>query len=202
MVMPLSVDNKNLISYGAKPINISNKKVSNAVYWLGENCTSAKQKLITGGSGLLIQPVIDINNKEVDEKTRKTSCAKTISRAIIGTTTGVLIREACIKVIGSFTKTKAIVKQEVKKQAAKSGAKVKPLNKDINLKPWQQCLLPESMKNSQKIAEIKKYRGALGTFAALGIMLFTNFLIDAPVTSWLTNNVFSPLLNKDKGGNV
>lgn len=201
--MPISIDAQNSISYGAKPIKISNKKVANGIYWLGENCTSAKQKLITGGTGLMIQPFIDINNKDVDEKTRKTSCAKTISRAIIGTTTGVLIREACIKVLGAFTKTKAIVKEEVKKAAKKQGTKVKPLNKDIDLKAWQQCLLPESMKNSRNIAEIKKYRGALGTFAALGIMLFTNFLIDAPVTSWLTNNVFSPLLNKEKkeGGN-
>jgi hypothetical protein len=199
--MPVNFDTKNSISYGAKPIKVSNKKIVNGVCWLGENCTSAKQKLITGGTGLIIQPIIDINNKEVDEKTRKTSCAKTISRAIIGTATGVAIRELCIKGLASFTKTKAIVKEEMKKAAKKRGETIKPLNKDINLKSWQQCLLPNSMKNSRDISAIKKYRGALGTFAALGIMLFTNFLIDAPVTSWLTNNVFSPLLNKEKGGN-
>lgn len=199
--MPVGLDVQNSISYGAKPIKIGNKNIAKGVYWLGENCTSAKQKLITGGTALLIQPAIDINNKDVDEKTRKTSCAKTISRALIGTTTGVLIREACIKGIAAFTQTKATVKADMKKAALKKGLKIKPLNKDINLKKWQQCLLPDSMKTSQKIAEIKKYRGALGTFAALGIMLFTNFLIDAPVTSWLTNNVFGPMLNKEKGGN-
>ena len=191
----------NSISYGAKPLIIKNKKLINGVTWLGENCTSAKQKLITGGTAFLIQPVIDLNNKDVDEKNRKMSCAKTMSRALIGTTTGVLIREACIKSIGAFTKTKATVKQDMKKLAMKNGVKINPLNIDIKIKPWQQARLPDNMKNSQNIAQIKKYRGALGTFAALGIMIFTNFLIDAPVTTWLTNNVFSPMLNKKDGGN-
>ena len=132
--MPVSLNTQNTVSYGSKPVTINNKKVVNGIYWLGENCTSAKQKLITGGTALILQPAIDINNKNVDEKTRKTSCAKTISRLLIGTTTGILIREMCIGLVGAFTETKATIKQSVKEAAKKKGTKVKPLNKDINLK--------------------------------------------------------------------
>ena len=36
----------------------------------------------------------------------------------------------------------------------------------------------------------------MGTVVALGVMLFTNFLIDAPVTNWLTNKMNEKLENK------
>ena len=35
----------------------------------------------------------------------------------------------------------------------------------------------------------KKYASVIGTITALGVMLFTNFAIDAPVTNWLTNKM-------------
>ena len=35
----------------------------------------------------------------------------------------------------------------------------------------------------------KKYAAVLGTVVALGVMLVTNFLIDAPVTNWITNKM-------------
>ena len=196
--MPMSMDVHNSISYGAKSNWIVNKKIEDAINWLGEDCTSAVQKGITGATGLLTQPFIDLNNKDVDEKTRKTSCAKTISRLIVGTATGVVIRDLCIRGISAFTKTKAVVEDELKHAAKKSGKKLQDIGKNIEIKPWQQWLLPESMKNSKKVAEIKIYRGSIGTFAALGIMLFTNFLIDAPWTSWCTNNIVLPWLNKEK----
>ena len=36
----------------------------------------------------------------------------------------------------------------------------------------------------------------MGTVVALGVMLVTNFLIDAPVTNWLTNRMNEKLENK------
>lgn len=193
--------NTNNVNFGKRPYEIKGDRALKAVRWLGEDLTSVQQRLITAGTGIVLQPTIDLNNKNVDEKTRRTSCAKTISKILVGTTTGVIIRSACIKGLGAFTKNKNILKEEAQKAALKKGAKVNVLKKNITVKPWQQCLLPKKLKNSASAAEIKKYRGALGTFVALGVMLFTNFLIDAPGTTWFTNNVFSPLLNKKEGGN-
>lgn len=43
----------------------------------------------------------------------------------------------------------------------------------------------EKFSNATRL--LKKHRQALGSIVALGVMLFTNFLIDAPVTKILTN---------------
>ena len=43
------------------------------------------------------QPFIDASNKNVDEKTRKVSVARTIAKIIAGTLTGYFVRKGCIK---------------------------------------------------------------------------------------------------------
>ena len=46
------------------------------------------------------------------------------------------------------------------------------------------CLLPALKYTAD---ELSQYKNALGTLLALGVMVFTNFLIDAPLTKFLTN---------------
>ena len=47
---------------------------------------------------------------------------------------------------------------------------------------------------------LSNYKIAWSTYIALGIMVFTNFLLDAPLTKYLTNkfNSKSKLLNSKK----
>lgn len=157
--------------------------------WLGDDFTSAGQRLISGITALFTQPFFDWHNKNVDEDTRKTSTARTLGKIIAGTLTGVAIRQICIEATKKFTQNENIVKSELDKFNKKAVLKGKPLKdipKEFNFTKVQQGLLPKS-KLGASAREIKKYRGAFGTFAAVGIMVFTNFLIDAPLTTYLTN---------------
>ena len=82
----------------------SNDKVLNGIKNTGEKISSAEQRLILGASALMSQPFIDWNNKNVDEKTRKVSVARTVAKIIAGTFTGYFIRKGCIKAIKAFIK--------------------------------------------------------------------------------------------------
>ena len=66
------------------------------INWLGEDFSSAMQRLVSGVTALMTQPFFDLNNKKTDEKTRVTSTARTLGKIIAGTTTGVLIRQICV----------------------------------------------------------------------------------------------------------
>lgn len=176
-------------TFCAKPIEIKSEKTTKFIYHLGENFNSAQQRLVAGATAILTQPFIDINNKKVDEETRKTSCARTISKIVVGTTTGVLIREACIQAIKNLTiPTEDLEKLKISKKQA---------GKELKFENFRQSLLPKDLKSGLKTPQLKSYRNTLGTIFALGIMLFTNFLIDAPLTSKLTNKL-TPLFSKDK----
>ncbi len=154
-------------------ITVTNPKTLDKIEWIGKNLSSAENRLILGGSALLSQPFIDAANKDVDEKTRKYSIARTVAKIIAGTVTGYSIRKLCIKSIDAFTTLPE---------------KIKP---DTKFKKLRTCLLP-SMK--MMTDEMAQYKNTLGTLAALGVMVFTNFLIDAPLTKFLTN-----LLTNEKG---
>lgn len=125
----------------------------------GRKCSSAEQRLILGATAIFMQPAIDAHNKNVDEKTRKVSVARTIGKVIAGTLTGFLIRKACIKAM------------DLKMFKPSNAAKV---SKDA----------------------YDQYKNAMGTIVALVVMSFTNFIIDAPLTKFITNL----LIEEDKSG--
>lgn len=170
-------------SFGTKVVT---EKTAEEITKIGDKFTSAWQRLISGVTALLLQPAFDLNNKKTDEETRKTSCARTLGKIIAGTTTGVLIRWACVKATENFTKNENTEKYLL------DNKKITKIKTEFTHK--EQCLLPEKYKHAT-YREIKNYRGAIGTLAAVGIMIFTNFLIDAPLTTFLTN-VFTPMLSK------
>lgn len=145
---------------------VSDSKKIKGIEWIGENLSSAENRLILGASALLSQPFIDASNNDIDEKTRKYSIARTIAKIIVGTTTGYLIRKGCIKSIDAFTTLPT------------------DITPDMKFKKLRTCLLPQ-VKHTAK--ELAQYKNALGTLLALGVMLFTNFLVDAPLTKLLTN---------------
>ena len=45
--------------------------------------------------------------------------------------------------------------------------------------------------------DLKKYKDSLGTILSVGIMVFTNFLIDAPFTKYLTNKFIDKIKQKE-----
>lgn len=144
-------------------MEIESEKGINAVKKAGETISSAEQRLILGATALMSQPFIDAHNKRVDEETRKVSVARTIAKIIAGTTTGFLIRKGCIKTIDALSKP-----------AVKGASKLKTV------------FTPEDIIKTDT-EEFKQYRNAMGTIVALFVMMFTNFLIDAPLTKFLTN---------------
>lgn len=149
---------------------------------LGLNFSSAMQRLVTGVTALMTQPFFDWNNKNVDEDTRKTSTARTLGKIIAGTMTGFAIRWGCVKATENFTRnesTEQFLRENPKPRLAHKALSDKDVLK-------HQGLLPESLKKAS-YREIKNYRAALGTLAAVVIMIGTNFLIDAPLTTYFTN---------------
>ena len=149
----------------------SDKKMVNGIKKTGEKISSAEQRLILGASALMSQPFIDANNKRVDEKTRKVSVARTIAKIVAGTFTGYFIRKGCIKGI------KALSQVEGK-----------------NVSKWKSIFTPKNIKDNTTDAFLQ-YRNAMGTVVALVVMMFTNFLIDAPLTKFLTNKFVDKIHN-------
>lgn len=121
-------------------------------------------RLIMGATALATQPAIDYYNHRVDEETRVVSRNRTIAKVIACTSVGVMVRGTCFRLVNRMT--------------------------DINgTKKFSKALLPEKYiepltKFAQKLAN---HRNTVSTVLALMVMTFTNFLLDAPLTAYLTN---------------
>ncbi|MCQ2744026.1 MAG: hypothetical protein MJ230_04425 [bacterium] len=133
-------------------------------------------RLIMGSTAILTQPWIDRYNHRVDEETRKVSMYRTISKIIAGTAVGILVRGSCYKLVDRMTQ----------------------LNGN---KKSSKALLPKAWieKFERNPKQLKNYKSALSTCMALIIMGFcTNFLLDAPLTLWLTNKFTDKNKNRNK----
>lgn len=147
---------------------IESEKTNKAISWIGENLSSPHNRLILGATALMSQPFIDLNNKRVDEDTRKVSAARTVAKIIAGTLTGFTVRYGCIKAIDAFSKLP------------------EQINEGTKFKNLRTLFTPTSALNGV-LKDLTQYKYAWGTFLSLGVMLVTNFLIDAPLTKYLTN---------------
>lgn len=137
---------------GEKVINFFDKRIS-----VTEN------RLIIGASALVSQPFIDLYNKDVDEKTRIVSCARTIAKIGVGTVTGVAIRAGFIKLAQKYSVV-----------GDKSTSKIKKI-------------FTPSIAKSDKTHVYRQYQSTMGTLLAVAALVFTNFLLDAPLTTICTN---------------
>lgn len=181
------------------------KNLQNTIEWFGKRSTPFNRFML-GATAVVLQPFIDLNNKDVDEKTRRISWARAIAKAIAGTCTGILIRYSCIKSINALTRTPKEIEEMV--------------NKGKKVSNWSTALVPNKIKNdiTKKIDKafsheeygktlrlVKKHRETIGSCVALGVMLFTNFALDVPITKFLTNKIAYKYVNnestKNKGGN-
>lgn len=153
---------------GEKVINFFTKHVS-----------VPESRLIIGVSMLMCQPFIDLYNKDVDEKTRVISCAKTIAKNVVGIATGVTIRAGFIKLAKNYSK---IGGKEIKN--------IKKLFTPSNV---------QNIPNSDKTQAYRQYQNTMGTLLAVVGMAFTNFLVDAPLTILTTNVLMKRFgVNDDK----
>ena len=94
---------------------------------------------------------------------KEVSVARTVAKIIAGTLTGYYIRKGCIKGIKALSEMPSKNVKKIKTLFTPSNAK------DNTSDPFLQ------------------YRNAMGTVVALVVMMFTNFLIDAPLKKFLTN---------------
>ena len=133
---------------------------------------------------------IDLNNKNVDEKTRSISVARTLAKIIAGTLVGVAVRHAAIKGIGACTRYEFLDK------TAKMFKGIKPKTKYDFLTPNSSSIEVEPVE--QFVKKYDKYVKAVGTFAATVVMIFTNFAIDAPLTRFLTGKFHNYIVGAQK----
>ncbi len=124
----------------------------------------AKNRIIMGATALLTQPAIDYYNHRVDDETRTVSRNRTIAKIIAGTFVGAIVRGFAHKGVIKMTDINGISK----------------MSKYLITKD-----LAERMATDEVF--LHNFRSAVSTSLALAVMLFTNFLLDAPLTIYLTN---------------
>ena len=105
---------------------------------------------------------------------RKTA-ARTVAKIIAGTLTGVAIRSGCIHAIDAFTK------------------RADEITPNMKFKNLRTLFMPDVV-----LKNLNQYKKSLGTIMSLGIMVFTNFLVDAPLTKFLTNKFIDRIHKKDE----
>ena len=148
-----------------KPILLGDKPMS-FLTKCATKIAGPENRLIMGVSALASQPFIDYYNKNVDEKTRKYSVCKTISKIVVGTTVGVIVRSLSIKYSAKLLKSVDISN-----------------------------ILPNVLKNPES-RKILQY--TIGDILGICVCLFTNFLIDAPLTRLGTNFLSKKYIKEEK----
>lgn len=183
-------------TFGAWP-EIKGSKLLRKFKWVGDDFSSAAQRFVSGFTAIFTQPLFDWNNKRTDEKTRKVSCARTLGKIIAGVLTGVSIRWGFIKLTEIFCQTRSTEAERLHKIKIKARLKKIPFTEELKTPTgYKQWLVPKGSM-SATFSEIKKYRNAMGTFAAVLVMIATNFYIDVPLTTYFTNKFSKIFLRKD-----
>lgn len=161
------------------PILINNEKHRLCIKKVGEILNAPQQRLILGATALATQPFIDFYNRKADDETRAVSTARTIGKIVAGTLTGVTIRYGSIKAFRHFAKYNLTAEKGMVKAVTQKS------KKDIFFP------LLAKFKQNQTVEEFEKgydkYVNAMGNFIAVTAMVFTNFLIDAPLTKVICN---------------
>ncbi|MCR5266584.1 MAG: hypothetical protein K6E29_08355 [Cyanobacteria bacterium RUI128] len=126
-------------------------------------------RAIMGVTAIMTQPFIDYYNPNVDRDTANVSTFRTIGKIIAGTTVGCAVRSLC------YYGTHALT----------SVAK--------NAPEWRTALLPpksfmEYLANKNP-DWLKNHRSVLATIIGLGAMLFTNVLLDVPLTNLISGKL-------------
>lgn len=152
---------------------------------------SPEQRLLQGVVALGIQPLIDYKNKGTDDKTRAVSVARTAGRIIAGTLVGVAVRYASIGAVKSFSKFKLNGKEiELGKDIVKQvGDTVVKSYEKIKGKSFFAPKISDIAQGMPIDEFARRYDNNIkivGTTLGLVAMVFTNFLLDVPITKAIT----------------
>lgn len=124
---------------------------------------------IMGVTALLTQPYIDYHNHKVDQETASVATCRTIAKIIAGTTVGCAVRSACYYLVNACT------------SASPKAPK------------WKRWLMPnpnvERYIRRRNVDWFKNYKNTLATIIGLSAMLFTNVLLDVPLTTYLSKKL-------------
>jgi len=164
--------------YNTIPDRVFGEKGDKFFKTVGREISSAENRLILGITALASQPFIDYHNRNIDDETRKVAVCRTVAKIIAGTLTGFAVRKGTIGLIKACSK--------------------KPAQ---NVPKWRSFFVPKDVKNVDT-ESFTQYQNAIGTFISLGVMLITNFAIDAPLTKFLTNKFTDNLDKKNNSGGV
>ena len=157
---------------------------------IGVYINSPEQRLIQGITALGMQPLIDYYNHKADDETRAVSVARTIGKIIAGTVAGVAIRYIAIHAAKQFSAYayKEIIGGYVKKVGPKR-------RRDIFMPNYEFAIPSKTPKEFKAMHE--NYAKTMGTLLATGAMVFTNILIDAPLTRIITKHL-TPTVKKHR----
>lgn len=132
-------------------------------------------RVAIGVAAIASQPWMDYFNPKVDRDTAKASALRTTAKILVCTSVGFSVRGLSYKLVEKFAHA-----------SAEEGSTL--------LTP--KSILQETNKGLRN-SKMKIHKNAFSTVTALSIMLFTNFLLDAPLTSKLSNK-FLRMANLDK----
>jgi len=162
---------------------------------IGKNINSPEQRMLQGIVALAIQPAIDFRNKDTDEDTRIISTARTIGKIVAGTLVGFAVRKASI----------LLVRQMSQRLPSEEIACLKGVKKLKVLFTPYFSKIPKDMQNGDPEALYNNYLKTMGTIIGTAAGLFTNFLVDVPLTKFITDKMTPKVKNmikKEKQGDI
>ena len=136
-----------------------------------EKCTRllsnpAIHRFVVGATGCVLQPIIDYYNHKVDKDTREISRNRTIVKIIVGTSVGMFVRGSCFSLIKKLININ--------------------INKKFNFKIVSDNIIDECKKDEKYL---ENFQISLSNILAVIVSAFTNFLIDAPLTTFFTDKL-------------
>lgn len=132
-------------------------------------------RLALGCAAISTQPFIDYYNPNVDKDTAKVATCRTVAKIITCTSVGFTVRGICYKISNKY---------------------INGSTQDGSTLLTPKTILQE--KNAEiRNSKIKLHRNTFSTVFALGVMLFTNILLDAPLTTKLANKFISTYSSKE-----
>lgn len=174
---------------------INSSTINNVLDKIGTKINSPEQRLIQGVVAIGIQPFIDFRNKGTDDDTRAVSTARTIGKIIAGTTVGVCVRAASIALTKNFSKFKingqeiTLAKKLTEQIAA--GTKIIKFEKagkgSIFTPDIASKVIDMTVEDFER--RYNHFTKTWGTILGVCAMVFTNFLIDVPITKAITKHL-------------
>lgn len=165
---------------------IRSTTINNVLDKIGTKINSPEQRLLQGVVALGIQPFIDFRNKGTDDDTRAVSVARTIGKIIAGTSVGVCVRYASIAIAKKFSKCEIEIEEDLAGVKKITGFK-KMKGKGIFTPDISKEVIGMELEKFER--KYRNYTKTWGTILGVAAMVFTNFLIDVPITKIITKKL-------------